>query len=183
MNIVQLINKIKEISLNHKTVNSCYDGDVYDNWNSSEINYPSVNIGLQNIRNNDYNSTFSLILYYGDRLLQDKSNVNSVITDGVNTLQSVVNNLNEIGNTNIEGDVLYTPFEQKFNDYLAGVYVQLNIQTDNLIGICSMEEESETDESLDDLKETILTKINEYMTQDETIVTLLNKLLENIMKK
>lgn len=182
MNIVQIIQTIKEVSLQHKLVNSAYDGDVYENWNSAETNYPSVNVGIENVTNGGYGSNISVILYYGDRLLQDKSNSNEVITDGVNTLQSIINNLNEVGNTNIEGDIIYTPFVQKFSDYLAGVYARVTIETDDLLGICSMDEMDDEDEDLENLKETTLEKLNEYQTQDEVLVSLLNKLLEFLNK-
>ena len=94
MNTIEIINKIKEVALSQATVSSVYDGDVYTNWNSAEVKFASVNVGIQEISNDNNLTTYSVVLYYGDRLLQDKKNVNSIYTDGVNTLQSIVNILN-----------------------------------------------------------------------------------------
>ena len=95
MNVNELIHKICEIALSQDTIKSVYNGDVYDNWNSAEVNYGSLNIGLQNITYNEQLCTYSFIFYYGDRLLQDKKNINAIFTDGVNSIQAVVNLLNK----------------------------------------------------------------------------------------
>ena len=136
MNAVELINKLKQ-SFNTPSV---YDGDVYENWNSTEVKYSSINISIENINYNSNVCTYTILFYYGDRLLQDKSNFNAIITDGVNTIQSVINNLNNEYIFNVEDSIDYTIFEQKFNDYLAGVYCRVMITTDSTIGICSIEE-------------------------------------------
>ena len=83
--------------------------------------------------------TYSFIFYYGDRLLQDKKNINSIFTDGVNSIQAVVNLLNQEDKIDIEGQVMYTPFEQQFMDYLAGVYAQVDITVPSPIGLCSID--------------------------------------------
>ena len=53
MNVNELIHKICEIALSQDTIKSVYNGDVYDNWNSAEVNYGSLNIGLQKITYNE----------------------------------------------------------------------------------------------------------------------------------
>lgn len=140
MNAVELINKIKSIALTQKPCKSFFSGDVYDNWNSAEVAFGSIDVGISNITNLDNRSTYTLIIYYGDRLLQDKSNSNELITDGVNTIQSVLNILNTIDFINVQEPVIYTPFEQQFMDYLAGVYCQVDIVTDSAIGECAVDE-------------------------------------------
>ena len=139
MNVNEITNKIKEIAISLETVNSVFDGDVYDNWNSSEIKYGSFNVGLQNVSNDGNLCTYTFVFYYGDRLTQDKSNVNSIYSDGVNTIQSVINVLNYM-QFDISEQINYTPFEQKFMDYIAGVYATVNIVTSSSLGFCNMDD-------------------------------------------
>lgn len=138
MNNIELLNRIKEVSLSQQTCNSTFDGNVYENWNNGEVKYGSVNADIERISYNSNLCTYSVVLYYGDRLLQDKSNFNQIVTDGINTLQSVINILNKDDYIDIPDAIEYTPFEQKFCDYLAGVYCQVDITTDSSIGICSL---------------------------------------------
>lgn len=132
----ELVNAIKWIANQLDPVHSVFDGDVYENWNSAEVKYGSVNIGLQSITYNDHLSTYRFIFYYGDRLLQDKSNVNAIYADGVRTLQTIVNNLNSIHGVEAPEMVEYTPFEQQFMDYLAGVYATVDVTTESVLGEC-----------------------------------------------
>lgn len=140
MNVTEIINRIKEVALSQKSVYSAYDGDVYENWNSAEVKYGSVNAGLQNITYDSNLITFSFVIYYGDRLLQDKSNVNDIWSDGVRSIQSLINTLNNEDGIDIEGEITYTPFEQKFMDYLAGVYATVNITCESELGLCSIDD-------------------------------------------
>lgn len=135
-NVVELMDAIKKIALFQNLVQSSFDGDVYNNWNSSEIKYASFNVGLESASYSNNLITYNLVLYYGDRLQQDKSNVNQIYTDGINSLQSVINYLNRASNIEIAGDILYTPFEQTFADYLAGVYTQIALTTESSLGDC-----------------------------------------------
>lgn len=179
MNTIEIINKIKEVALTQEVVKSVYDGDVYTNWNSGEVKYGSVNIGLREITNNGNFTTYTLILYYADRLLQDESNANEVISDGTNALQSIINILNQIDFVNIADNITYTPFVQKFADYLAGVYAQVEITTDSALGYCSLNDYVYISDK-DKLIEQLIEKINEYKTQDEELSVLLQEILYKI---
>ena len=139
MNVNQIIDKIKEIAISLETVNSVFEGDVYENWNSTEIKYGSFNVGLQNVINDGNLCTYTFVFYYSDRLTQDKSNANSIYSDGVNTIQSLINVLNYM-QFDISEQINYTPFEQKFMDYLAGVYATVNIVTSSSLGFCNMDD-------------------------------------------
>lgn len=130
MSSVELMETIKRIALHQIVIQSAFDGDAYLNWNSSEIRYGSFNVGLRDITYNGNLTTYSLVLYYGDRLLQDGSNANQIYTDGINALQSIINLLNRASNVEIEDDIRYTPFIQTFADYLAGVYTTINLTTE-----------------------------------------------------
>lgn len=179
MNVNELINKISEIALSQQPVMSVYNGDVYENWNKAETNYGSFNIGLQNITYNGNFATYSFILYYGDRLLQNKRNNNSIYTDGVNVIQSVINILNQTGEADISENVIYTPFEQKFMDYLAGVYAEVEITVDSPIGLCEMDSYDYEDDK-DKLIKQLIEEINKYKAQDAQLALLLQEILHKV---
>ena len=107
MSSVELMETIKRIALHQIVIQSAFDGDAYLNWNSSEIRYGSFNVSLRDITYNGNLTTYSLVLYYGDRLLQDGSNANQIYTDGINALQSIINLLNRASNVEIEDDIRY----------------------------------------------------------------------------
>lgn len=138
MNVTEIINKIKEVALSQQGVHTAFDGDVYDNWNKAETVYGSVNVGLQNMTYDSNLVTYNVVLYYGDRLLQDKRNVNDIYSDGMRVIQSIINKLNTEDGINIGGEIIYTPFEQQFMDYLAGVYTTVDITTESELGLCTI---------------------------------------------
>ena len=179
MNVNEITDKIKEIAASLEPVNSDFEGDVYENWNSAEVNYGSLNIGLQNITYNEQLCTYSFIFYYGDRLLQDKKNINSIFTDGVESIQAVVNLFNQEDKIDIEGQVLYTPFEQQFMDYLAGVYATVEITVPSPIGLCSIDK-YEYEDDKDKLIERLIEEINKYKTEDAELALLLKEILHKI---
>ena len=139
MNIIELTNIIKDYAISLRACNSVTEGDVHFNLNSNEIQYGNVNIYVESVTNEEYQSVYTVILYYTDRLLQDKSNSSRIYTDGFYTLQSIINYLNKQDYIDIDEEVNYTPFEEQFADYLAGLYTQVDIRTINNIGICNMD--------------------------------------------
>lgn len=179
MNVNQLVHIIKEVALSQNPVKTVYDGDVYENWNSAEAKYGSMNIGLQSMVYNGNQITYTFILYYGDRLLQDKSNINSIYSDGVNAIQAVINILNREYMLNIDEGITYTPFEQKFADYLAGVYAQVDILADSELGLCGIDDYKYEDDK-DKLIERLIEEINKYRTEDAELSLLLQEILHKI---
>ena len=123
--MVELIKHIKEVAASLAMVQSVYSEDVYINWNSAEARFASVNVAVETVTRNSNNAEYGVVLYYADRLLQDKSNSEAVYTDAVNVLQSILNNLDE--DLEVVYPVQYTPFSQKFADYLAGAYCRVTI--------------------------------------------------------
>lgn len=138
MNAVELINKAREIACQHQLVKSFFDGDVYTNWNTTEIKYGSVNVGIENIWRNANTIQYDVVFYYADRLLQDNANTNAIYSDGVNVLQSIINLLEE--DVDIAYPIQYTPFNQQFTDYLAGVYCRVSITSEFPLGNCTIDQ-------------------------------------------
>lgn len=180
MNVRELTNIIKEVSLTQTPIKSVYDGDVYEVWDNSEVNFGSLNFGLQNISYDSNLCTYTFIFYYGDRLLQDKSNVNEIYTDGINAIQSVLNILNEQYRVDIPESINYIPFQQQFCDYLAGVYATVEISTESTIGLCSIDDYVYIDDK-DKLIEELIEQINKYKIEDERLSILLQTILHKLV--
>ena len=145
MNITDLINSIKQIALSQSTVRSATDGDVYTNWNSGEIEYSSVNIAISAVSRSENAVTFTLYLYYGDRLMQDESNYNAICVDAENTLNSIINSLP--GNVYKPYEIVF--FKQRFLDYLAGGYVSFQYTVESDLGDCVLDEYITPSETLE----------------------------------
>jgi hypothetical protein len=107
-------------------VHQAFVGDVYT-INAKENRFgcfvatpmTAVKSGIGTIR-------YTYVLYYIDRLTKDEANIDFVQTDAVNLLKGVIEFLGENG-VEIEGDYEFTLFRQKFDDWCAGAYVQVNI--------------------------------------------------------
>lgn len=141
MNYVELLNKIKTIALSNKYINSFYDVDVYDEWNSSNVKYGSLAVNLESVTNSGQTITYSVVMYYGDRLLQDNSNYKELYTDGLRAVQSVINALIKDGTMINDDEVIqYNPLNQKFADYLGGVWTRVDIEVDNELGYCDIDD-------------------------------------------
>ena len=63
---------------------------------------------METITRNETNAEYAVVLYYADRLLQDRSNSEAVYNDAVNVLQTILTNLNE--DLEVVYPVQYTPF-------------------------------------------------------------------------
>ena len=75
MNFIQLLKKLEAYSLSLPYVHSTNLGDIYEYLNgSTNVKYASVNIDIINSTRNDNLITYSVYLYYVDRLVEDKSN-------------------------------------------------------------------------------------------------------------
>lgn len=135
MNTIEVIKEMSDIAIQIPQVKKVSDGDVYTNWNSGEIEYGSINIAISNITKQEQTLTYTIYLYYGDRLLQDKSNYTNICTDAEYVLNLIINTLE--GEVEEPYDITF--FEQQFADYLAGGYVIFNYTVDSNIGECELD--------------------------------------------
>ena len=175
MNISNLLNTIKEIAREVKTVRSAYDGDVYTIWNTKEVKYASFVVGLRSARKESNIRSYELILYYGDRLMGSNANANAVWDDATNTLQTIINKIaDSVDGGAIIADYAIEYFQQKFEDWLAGGYVNLTIQVEDELGGCEINDIIlPNDELIENLKEAI----RKYREKDEQLSALLKKIL------
>lgn len=136
MTIKDLWRKIQGISQAHVHVNEVAEGDVYENLNSGEQQYPFVNWTVNSINRTDNTIVVGCYLFYIDRLLEDSSNKLDIWSVGVNTLQEILNRLTNGSDYVVIDDVNFTNFTEKFSELCAGVYASCNITIVNTIGEC-----------------------------------------------
>ena len=91
MNIRNFYDKVKQYALNTQTVESFYELSPYETWNSLNINYGSFNCNINYIRRTGNLDIVNCTLYYGNKLLNDSSNVFQVQSDGYNAIINVIN--------------------------------------------------------------------------------------------
>jgi hypothetical protein len=127
MNFQNFYNKVKQIALNTKTIETFYEGDVYINWNSLNVTYGSFDVNINYIRRTGNFNVVNCSFYFGDKLKNDSSNVFEVQSDGYNAIINVINHLREDYEIEDYEDIQVHPFFQQFSDVLAGCYCDLNI--------------------------------------------------------
>ena len=128
MNKVQLNNYVRTLAIQSPLIHSFYTDSVYECWNTKEVEYGSLAFCIKEARESNHTTTYSAIIYYGDRLNEDRSNVDAIQSDAVLVLQSLVSIINNSEqNIEVSYPVSYQLFEQKFNDELAGAYANIQI--------------------------------------------------------
>ena len=127
MNFQNFYNKVKQIALNTKKVESFYEGDVYTNWNSLNVTYGSFDVNINFIRRINNFDIVNVSFYFGDKLKNDSSNLFQVQTDGFRVIMNVINHLKEEYEIEDFNEVQIHPFFQQFSDILAGCYADVNI--------------------------------------------------------
>ena len=137
MNIVQLYEYIKQYALTIPIVKSYYNTSVYECWNNQEVKYGSVVFAVKSVREQNSIAKFDCVLYYGDRLNENKSNRDSIQSDAIGVINNIVNRLNCSNNIEyVTYPVQSTIFEQKFADELAGAYANLTIDLQSTGDCC-----------------------------------------------
>ena len=139
MTLFEIINKLKSIAINKPNINYVGDGDVYT-LNS----LPNIDYSVFFITQNDHSIyqdtiTYSLNLFYIDRISDSEDNILNIQSDGMLQLTNVINTLVFSEDVDVDGDITFTPFIQRFADNCAGVYCTVRFIVDNNLGTCNYE--------------------------------------------
>lgn len=176
MNFIQIMKKLEAYSLSLPYVNGVNLGDIYEFLNGKpNVKYASVNIDINNSVRNDGLISYSVYLYYVDRLTEDKSNWMEVKTTAEQVLNSIINYAAQIGDVNDGWTINY--FEQQFADYCAGGYVQFNLEVPNVMGDCLIDEYKDDDEKL---IERLEEAIHQYEEDNIELALLLKEILHKL---
>ena len=138
MNTRELVQYIKTIADNIPIVMSFNDTDPYTYWNSQEVKYGSVVFAVKGYNQLNGVTRYNCVIYYGDRVLKDESNVNNIYTDAQTTINTIITNV-ELADgtvTVVSGSPAITFFRQRFLDELAGGYCNFTIEADDAVGAC-----------------------------------------------
>ena len=137
MTLYEIINKLKDIAISKPNINYAGDGDVYT-LNS----LPDINYSVFFITQNDHSIyqdtiTYSLNLFYIDRISDSEDNTLNIQSDGMLQLTNIINTLVFSEDVDVDGDINFVPFIQRFADQCAGVYCNVRFVVDNNLGTCS----------------------------------------------
>lgn len=158
MNIVQLYEYLKQYALTIPIVKSYYNTSVYECWNNQNVKYGSVVFAVKSVREQNAIAKFDCVLYYGDRLNDNKTNRDAIQSDAIGVINNIVSRLNCSDNIEfVTYPVQSTIFEQKFADELAGAYANLTIDLQSTGDCCDYNllddyyTKEQIDNKLDDL--------------------------------
>jgi hypothetical protein len=131
MTLYELVRKIERIASAQPTVNMIVENDI-DKLNSVADAQYGIFAFVQGQHSSRANSdwvTYSLTLYYVDRLTEDGSNLLEVQSVGVQTLDNIVKDLAQSESQVVVENYSFQPFLHSFADNCAGVYMTVSIQT------------------------------------------------------
>lgn len=173
MNFIQILKRLEAYAISLPYVNDVNLGDLYEYLNGKpNVKYASVNIDINQSTRNDNLISYSVYLYYIDRLTEDKSNWKEVKTTAEQTLNSIINFAAGFGDVDDGWTINY--FEQQFADYCAGGWVQFNLEVPNVMGDCLIDEyQDEYDALIERLKE----MIRELEAENAELALLLKEIL------
>ena len=139
MTLFEIINKLKDIAISKPNINFVGDGDVYV-LNS----LPNIDYSVFFITQNDHSIyqdtiTYSLNLFYIDRISDSEDNILNIQSDGMLQLTNIINTLVFSEDVDVDGEITFTPFIQRFSDQCAGVYCTVRFVVDNNLGTCNYE--------------------------------------------
>ena len=93
MNLYDVLNKLSNIASNHKLIGAYHNGDVYRIMNSAKNTYPVVVFTVDMLQNYQDYSTLNAYMYFIDRLTDDEDNKINIQTNGINTINDIINKL------------------------------------------------------------------------------------------
>lgn len=139
MTLFEIINKLKDIAISKPNINYVGDGDVYTLNSLPNIDY-SVFFITQN-EHSIYQDTitYNLNLFYVDRISDSEDNVLNIQSDGMLQLTNIINALVFSEDVDVDGDITFVPFIQRFADNCSGVYCTVRFVCNNNLGTCSYE--------------------------------------------
>lgn len=137
MTLFEIINKLKDIAISKPNINYVGDGDVYV-LNS----LPNIDYSVFFVTQNDHSIyqdtvTYSLNLFYIDRISDSEDNTLNIQSDGMLQLTNIINTLVFTEDVDVDGDITFVPFIQRFADQCAGVYCTVRFVVDNNLGTCN----------------------------------------------
>lgn len=138
MTLVEIYKKLSEIALSQPGIETVILNDVYKLNEFSSIKYGVFAITQQQHYEDGEFRYYSLNLFAIDRLLEHLSNDIDIQSSAIEVLHNVIRMFVEDVETDVEveGNIQYQSFTQRFTDECAGVYASLTLRVpiDSLCG-------------------------------------------------
>lgn len=122
MTLEQLYTTLNAIFLEQPNIRTVYNTDIYQINNDPKAEYCVGGITENRHREDESFFYWNVNLFYIDRLTESKDNTIMIESQGISVLRNVIRNFNEAVGCQVEGQIEYVPFIQRFNDECAGVY-------------------------------------------------------------
>lgn len=134
-----ILNEIRDFFSRHQLVNSFVDGQMYD-FQAKENIYSAVVLvpTISNIQNTQLNLSFDL--YFVDRITEDGGNTRNVYNDELTIAQDFISYFSNRSNKwNLSPEnISIEPFEQKFDDILAGWRLSVSVLLPFFKNVCEI---------------------------------------------
>ncbi len=139
MTLKTLIDRIGKLAIDEKIINfSAAGNDIYSLNGMNIDGYPvlfTCPAGTHTVRDNT--TTYSLTLFYIDRLLEDGSNDIDIYSVSIEQLKNLILKIdNIIGVLGVEEVYTITNFETdpgKMDDFCGGAYATIKVKTSNIL--------------------------------------------------
>ena len=127
MTLYNIIDILKKIGLQQPNIRTAEEGSVYDILNANpSVKYNAFVISQQNHRKSEQFAYYTFNLFVVDRLVDDlESNRTQAQSMAIETLSNIIYTLENVYDVEIESDMNFTTFTQKFKDECAGAYLQV----------------------------------------------------------
>ena len=140
MTLLDIVKELENIAKKQPNINYVGNGDIYALSTLPNVNYGVFYVTQSNHTQNENTINYTLTLFYVDRLMNDNSNRLQIQSNGITTLTNIINIFSmKNDDVEIQYNIPYTTFIQRFADDCSGVYCNVTITADNNIGICGYE--------------------------------------------
>lgn len=130
MTLLELINILKKIALQQPNIRTAEEGSVYEIMNAnSSIKYNTFVITQGTHRQDSQFNYFNFNLFCVSRLVDDlESNRTQAQSMAIETLTNIIYTLENVYDIEIENELNFNTFTEKFSDICAGTYLQITFQ-------------------------------------------------------
>lgn len=137
MTLIDVVNNFKDIAIQQHNINYVGDGDIYSLNNLPNLDYGVFYITQTNHTQSEDTISYTLTLFYVDRLFTDHSNRLQIQSNAIITLTNIINVFAETYDVEVDYNVNFTTFIQRFADECSGAFCNVTITVNNDIGLCA----------------------------------------------
>lgn len=141
MTLSNLIEKLKTIQEEHPMIRTFGEGDIYDYVdNGGEIVYPVFWTVVRQSQYSNMTMRYRLVLLFADLLTEDKSNRLQVQSDQLLVALDVLAKLklDNSYNFNTQPQAAVEFFQERFDDFTAGVSIEIEITSPMPLNLCQV---------------------------------------------